>query len=135
MLKGTLDVRTSVRSEMVDLTPAVGAWLKKQAARDGFLTLYCPHTTAALTINEGYDPDVTVDMLATLERLVPVDPRYRHSEGNSDAHVKATLVGASVRVPVLGGAPALGRWQAIFFCEFDGPRRREVRALFEGDAS
>ena len=134
MLTGKFDLRTSARSEMLDLTAQVSAWLRQNGAREGMLTLYCPHTTGALTINEGYDPDVCGDMLSTLERLVPKDPHYRHAEGNSDSHVKATLVGASVRVPVREGAPQLGRWQAIFFCEFDGPRRREVELCFEGAA-
>jgi len=93
---------------------------------DGICHLYVPHTTAAITINECADPDVARDVEGALDRLIPVMGPYRHSEGNSDSHVKAILVGASQNVFVYGGKLALGRWQGIFFCEFDGPRNRKV---------
>src|SRR5262245_60313820 len=90
--------------------------------RSGILQIYVPHTTAGICINEGYDPDVVFDVAHVLQRLVPETGGYRHAEGNSDAHVKAILVGSSVTVPVQAGKLALGRWQEVFFCEFDGPR-------------
>jgi len=93
---------------------------------EGAVLLHVPHTTAAVTINEGYDPDVAADVVADLNRRVPRDAGYAHAEGNSDSHIKAILVGSSQLVPVEAGKPALGRWQRIFFCEFDGPRSREV---------
>jgi len=92
-----------------------------------------PHTTAGLTINENADPDVARDILAGLARLVPATGDYRHAEGNSDAHLKASLVGSSVTVPVVDGRLALGTWQGIYFCEFDGPRRRHVLVGFAGE--
>jgi secondary thiamine-phosphate synthase enzyme len=95
--------------------------------------VYCPHTTAAITINENADPDVVHDVLLCYDRLVPHEqPGFRHAEGNSDSHIKATLVGPSVTVLVENGAPILGRWQGIFFCEFDGPRTRTVQVQVVG---
>jgi secondary thiamine-phosphate synthase enzyme len=94
--------------------------------RDGVVTVFAPHTTAGLTINEHADPDVAADLAAALDRMVPWDAGYEHAEGNAAAHVKASLVGSSVRVLVAGGRLRLGTWQGIFFCEFDGPREREV---------
>ena len=94
--------------------------------QEGVCQIYVPHTTAGVIINEGYDPDVARDIEATLDRLVPRDAGYRHVEGNADSHIKAALVGTSQVVFVEAGRPVLGRWQAIFFCEFDGPREREV---------
>lgn len=98
--------------------------------------IYVPHTTAAVTINENADPNVATDINSVLTRLVPARADYRHEEGNSDAHAKAVLVGSSVTVPVEAGAPALGRWQGIFLCEFDGPRERQilVKIIIEKDA-
>ncbi len=92
-----------------------------------------PHTTAGLTINENADPDVTIDLLNSLERLVPVNGNYRHAEGNSDAHLKASLMGFSLMVPIIDGRLALGTWQGIYFCEFDGPRQRKLLIGISGD--
>ncbi len=134
MIVETLAVSTSSRTEMVDLTQRLHAWVRERGAREGVLTVLCPHTTAGVTVNEGCDPDVAADILSTLARLVPRDRNYRHAEGNSDAHVLSTLVGTSARLLVRAGRLDLGRWQAVFFCEFDGPRQRECRLCFEGQA-
>jgi len=122
----TFTVRTRGRCEFVDITAAVQDAVKALDINNGVVTVFVPHTTAAVTINENADPDVISDMIRTLERLVPRSGDYAHSEGNADAHVKASLIGSSVRVPVGNGALKLGTWQGIFFCEFDGPRQREV---------
>jgi len=121
-----LRVRSSRRNEWIDITAQVRNILSAKRISNGFCVLFVPHTTAAITINEGADPSVRHDVLEVLSRLVPHDGPYRHREGNSDAHVKATLVGASVTLAVNGGRLALGTWQAVFFCEFDGPRDRRV---------
>jgi len=121
-----LTLRTERREEMVDITGAVAEAVTALGVDGGAVLVHVPHTTAAVTINEGYDPDVAADVVADLARRVPRDAGYAHAEGNSDSHIKAILVGSSQLVPVEGGRPALGRWQRIFFCEFDGPRSREV---------
>jgi len=111
----------------VDVTLDVQAAVEKLGIEKGVVTVFVPHTTAGITINENADPSVQADILTILNRLVPLrDPEYRHGEGNSAAHVKASLVGSSVRVPVEGGRLCLGTWQGIYFCEFDGPRDRRV---------
>jgi len=121
-------VETKQRSQLVDVTGDVRRALAELQVTDGAVTVFVPHTTAGVTINEGADPDVVRDILMVLDRLVPWDdPDYRHGEGNSAAHVKASLLGSSVRIPVRGGELQLGTWQTIWFCEFDGPRRRRVR--------
>jgi secondary thiamine-phosphate synthase enzyme len=119
-------LRTSQREELVDVTDAVAAVIASLGVDEGAVLLHVPHTTAAITINEGYDPAVARDVLDVLRRLVPENGGYRHAEGNSDAHVKSIAVGPSQLLPIAGGRPALGRWQRIFFCEFDGPRSREL---------
>lgn len=129
----TLTVRSARRTHLVDITREVDRLVRDSGISAGICHLYCPHTTAGLTVNEGDDPDVARDIEATLERLVPRDAGYRHYEGNADSHVKSTLVGVSAAVPVEGGRLALGRWQAIFFCEFDGPRERTVRVRITAD--
>lgn len=122
-----LSVMTRTKAQFVDLTREIQAAVKEIGLDDGFITVYVPHTTAGVTINEHADPDVVKDMLLTLDQLVPWDnPGYRHNEGNSAAHVKASMMGSSVRIIVEGGRLCLGTWQGIFFCEFDGPRQREV---------
>ena len=121
-----LSIRTRQRSEFVDITRQVQDAVRASGMRDGVVTVFVPHTTAGVTINENADPDVVADMTQVLERLVPRDGSYRHMEGNAAAHVKASLVGSSVRVLVEEGALKLGVWQAIYFCEFDGPRSRSV---------
>lgn len=100
--------------------------LRKSELREGVLIAFIPHTTAGILINENADPDVKQDILESLERIIPFEARYRHREGNSAAHIKASLVGSSVTVPVTGGSLKLGTWQSVFFAEFDGPRRRKV---------
>lgn len=122
----TLTVKTRAREELVDITAKVREAIASAGVANGVAYIYCPHTSAGLTIQESADPDVARDIDATLRRLVPRDDGYRHTEGNSDAHVKAALVGCSQIVPLAGGRPLLGTWQGIFFCEFDGPRTRTV---------
>ena len=122
----TLSVSTDSHQTIYDLTAQVERAVQKSAVKEGLCTVYVPHTTAGVIINENYDPDVKRDILATLARLVPVGGDYRHSEGNSDAHVKASLVGTSVTVPIHDGRLLLGTWQGILLCEFDGPRLRNV---------
>ena len=110
----------------MDITGDVRRAVAELGLDEGAVLVYSPHTTAAVTINEGYDPDVAADVVADLARRVPRDAGYAHAEGNSDSHIKAILTGGGQLLPVAGGELALGRWQAIFFCEFDGPRQREV---------
>jgi len=122
-----INVRTSTRTVFVDITRQVQAAVDRMKMERGVVTVYVPHTTAAVTINENADPSVREDILTVLNRIVPQrDPEYRHGEGNSAAHAKASLVGSSVHVPVEGGRLRLGPWQGIFLCEFDGPRERRV---------
>jgi len=122
----SLTVKTARREQFVDITREVQEYLSSKSLQNGVLTLYCPHTTAGLTINEGADPSVVRDILVTLERLIPRSGDYHHSEGNSDAHIKTSLMGPSLQVVVEKGRLALGTWQKIFFTEFDGPRSRKV---------
>lgn len=124
-----IKIQSTTRREMVDITARVQEVVTASGMRSGLCHLFVPHTTAAITLNENADPDVKEDMIRTLSRLVPVDPDYRHMEGNSDAHMKASLIGASEVLAVRDGRLDLGRWQAIYFWEFDGPRKREVRIL------
>lgn len=113
------------RTEWVPVTRQVQVAVDEMGIEEGVVTVFVPHTTAGLTINENADPDVATDMMEALDRLVPWNAAYRHGEGNSAAHVKASLMGSSVRVIVEGGRLRLGTWQGIYFCEFDGPRSRE----------
>ena len=123
----TIKVRSQGREELVEFTEEVRRRLKESGARDGLCTLFVRHTTAGLTVNENADPDVPRDMLHCLRTLVPQHGMgFRHAEENSDAHIKATLVGSSVTVPFSDGELLLGRWQGIFLCEFDGGRERQV---------
>jgi len=121
-----LSVQTHARTEFVDITGAVERAAHELGVADGALTVFVPHTTAGVTINENADPDVMADVNAALDRAVPWQAGYRHGEGNSAAHVKASLLGASVRLLVQSGRLRLGTWQAVYFCEFDGPRSRRV---------
>ena len=125
MLK-TISVKTSAQTEMVDITSQVQSELSKSGIEEGRLTLYVPHTTAAITINEGADPAVKADILMVLNQMVPWKANYKHMEGNSPAHVKTSLMGAAETVLVSGARLVLGTWQRIFFCEFDGPRNRKL---------
>jgi secondary thiamine-phosphate synthase enzyme len=124
------DVPSTRREEFIDITPLVREEVRRSAIQEGLCVLYCPHTTAGLTINEHADPSVAADMLAALDRLVSDDVAWRHLEGNSPAHVKASLMGASVQLLISDGDLALGTWQGVFLCEFDGPRAREVWLRF-----
>ena len=129
MRLASLEVATHAPQELVDVTARIRAALREAGAKDGLLVVYCPHTTAGVTVQENADPDVKDDFLLALENAVPARPArgsYRHAEGNSDAHVKASLVGSSATLIVEGGAPVLGTWQGVYLCEFDGPRRRTV---------
>jgi len=121
-----LSVRTSSRTELIDITSKIAERVKASGITEGLCMLYVPHTTAAVTINESADPSVRGDILMILNQIVPWKAEYRHMEGNSPAHIKSTLVGASELVAIENGALALGTWQGIFFCEFDGPRTRKV---------
>jgi len=121
-----INVRTGSKIEMVDITPLVACEISRAGVTDGICIVYVPHTTAGVTINEGADPDVCHDILKRLNELVPYSSAYRHMEGNSDAHIKASIMGSSVTVIVENGRLVLGTWQKIFFCEFDGPRSRNV---------
>ena len=123
----TIEVRTRRRCEFIDITEHVREAVRAADVTDGVALVFVPHTTAGVTINENADPDVIHDILLTLDRLVPEDQTgYRHAEGNSDAHVKASLMGSSVSVILQEGRLQLGTWQGIYFCEFDGPRHRKV---------
>ena len=121
-----LTVRTSEREQMIDVTSQVQQIVTDSGVESGYAFCFVPHTTAAITINENADPDVTRDILYKLNKEIPQSDGYHHGEGNSDAHVKATLVGASEQVLVDNGRLVLGRWQALYFCEFDGPRNRKL---------
>ena len=130
----TISVKTSRRCEMIDITSRVAQIVRDSGIRDGTVTVFCPHTTAGITINENAAPDVVHDILLTLEELIPERrPGYRHNEGNSDAHVKSSLVGASEQILIAAGQLVLGTWQAIYFCEFDGPRTRNTIVQVQGD--
>lgn len=125
-----IQVKTHSRTQLVDITGEVQAALREAGIRDGLCMIFVPHTTAAVTINENADPTVKDDILKVINKVIPWDDGYRHLEGNSAAHIKSTLVGASELVAVAGGKLQLGTWQGIFFCEFDGPRRRKVHLHF-----
>jgi len=122
----TFDVRTARRAQLVDITERVAEAVEKAKVTDGLCHVFIPHTTAGVTINEGADPDVAADVASHLAELVPKEAAFEHAEGNSDSHIKTILVGPSCTAPVRGGKLALGTWQAIFLCEWDGPRPRRV---------
>ena len=129
----TIKLRTSRRTELVNVTAQVEKAVRDTGCAQGVCYLYVPHTTAGVIINEGYDPDVARDVEGALDRLVPDSPQFQHSEGNSDSHIKTALVGSSEIVWIENGRLALGRWQQIFFAEFDGPRSRELRLKIVSD--
>lgn len=122
----TFTIQTHTREELIDITPEVKEAIDSSGVRSGLCIVYIPHTTAGVTINENADPSVKADILRTLGSIVSDSLPYTHAEGNSPAHVKATLVGSSISVIIENGHPALGTWQGIFFCEFDGPRSRKA---------
>jgi len=127
----TLEVETRSRQEMVRITRQLADLVQRSGWKNGLCLVFVPHTTAGITINENADPDVLRDMLYALEKIVPTsDPNYRHVEGNSAAHVKASLMGFSRTLLVQDGQLVLGRWQDVLFCEFDGPRHRQVTVEF-----
>ncbi len=128
----TLNIRTGKRLEMIPVTRQIQELATARGYAEGILVVHCPHTTACLTINENADPDVVTDMLAALSSLVPHSGPYRHAEGNSDAHIKTTLVGPSLSLIVSGGKLQLGTWQGVYFCEFDGPRSRHLWVQWVG---
>ncbi len=121
-----ITLRSQQREELIDVTDRVAALIEQSGIQSGTAALYVPHTTAGVTINEGADPAVQRDLLAALRRLVPQRESYEHAEGNSDAHVKSTLVGCTAQLIITDGEPLLGRWQRIFFFEGDGPRTRRL---------
>ncbi len=125
-MPNSITVKTSLRIDMVDITGPVQKEIKKAGVSDGFCVVYVPHTTAGVTINEGADPAVCHDIITKLNEMVPVNAGYRHMEGNSDSHIKASIMGSSATVMVENSRLVLGTWQKIFFCEFDGPRSRKV---------
>jgi secondary thiamine-phosphate synthase enzyme len=122
-----LSLPTAVRNEIVDVTNRVQRLVQEHGLREGLVVLYVPHTTAAVTVNENYDPDVKHDVLAKLSEMIPKSEKYyHHDEGNSDSHLKTALVGNSAMLIVENGKLLLGQWQGVYFCEFDGPRNREL---------
>jgi len=122
----TLQVRTHKQFECINITSQVHSLIKDSGVKDGIVTIYCPHTTAGITINEGADPSVVHDLLYELDKFIPLRDNYQHLEGNSAAHIKSSIIGCSETVIIENGSLVLGTWQAIFFCEFDGPRNRKV---------
>jgi secondary thiamine-phosphate synthase enzyme len=133
MQSAELSVSTGRRTQFVPLGSQIARLVQHHDWRDGILTVFVPHTTAGITINENADPDVARDMEWFSDRLVPQIPDFRHAEGNSDAHIKASFFGSSLQVIVRDGRLLLGTWQGIYLCEFDGPRRRKVYAAFTGE--
>ncbi|MFC4098594.1 secondary thiamine-phosphate synthase enzyme YjbQ [Paenibacillus xanthanilyticus] len=130
----TRNLRTSRRDEMIDITREVASIVAKENVREGIAVVYCPHTTGGITIQENADPDVKHDVLMRLDEVYPWEhPKYRHAEGNTASHLKAITTGSSQTIIVQDGKLLLGRWQGIYFCEFDGPRTREyVVKLIKG---
>lgn len=126
-------IKTRSRTELVDITREIDEIVKMSGVVSGICFVYVPHTTAGVTVNESYDLDVARDISVTLSRLVPAGAGYHHTEGNADAHIKSVLVGCFQAIPVENGRLALGRWQGVFFCEFDGPRERRCLVKIIGD--
>jgi secondary thiamine-phosphate synthase enzyme len=126
----TLEIKTAKSTELIDITVLVKELVNKHGPMDGVCYVYVPHTTAGVTINENADPAVQSDILMVLNKIIRADEPYQHAEGNSPAHIKATLTGSAVTVLVESGRLVLGTWQGIYFCEYDGPRRRRVQVKF-----
>ncbi len=134
IVREDIRVNTRSRNQMIDITSQVGSLVSSSGVTDGDVIVYCPHTTAAITINENADPSVPHDILLTLEKLIPQHlSGYRHSEGNSDSHCKSSLVGCSEQIMIENKSLVLGTWQGIFFCEFDGPRSRRIYVQIRGE--
>jgi secondary thiamine-phosphate synthase enzyme len=133
IINETFSISTKQRNQMIDITAQVRSFVSQSGITNGDVIVYCPHTTAAITINENADPSVPHDILLTLEELLPHHrPGYRHSEGNSDAHCKSSLLGCSEQILIKDRSLDIGTWQGIFFCEFDGPRSRKVMLQIRG---
>jgi len=126
-------IQTHNRTEFPDITTEVAAIVAESGIQEGIVTVFIPHTTAGVTINENADPDVRHDMIYEINKIVPFEDGYHHFEGNSAAHIKASLFGSSVQIIIHRGRLQLGRWQGIYFCEFDGPRQRSVWVQTHGD--
>ncbi len=126
----SLEIKTAKTTELIDISSIIQELLNKHGPMDGVCYIYVPHTTAGVTINENADPSVQHDILMVLNKIIRADEPYQHAEGNSPAHVKATLTGSSATVLVENGRLVLGTWQGIYFCEYDGPRRRRVKVKF-----
>ncbi|MBS3906684.1 MAG: secondary thiamine-phosphate synthase enzyme YjbQ [Syntrophaceae bacterium] len=122
----TFSVKSSKQTELIDITRPVQEAVQKAGVKEGLCVIFTPHTTAAVTINENADPSVPRDILMELNKIVPFEDRYQHAEGNSSAHIKSSLIGCSLTLFIESGRLVLGTWQGIFFCEFDGPRDRQV---------
>lgn len=122
----TIEISTKTRSELIDITPQVEKVVGQSGIKDGICYIFIPHTTAGITINENYDPSVKADILSELNKIAPQGRHYSHTEGNADSHIKSTLVNNTTFLFIEQGSLAFGTWQGIFFCEFDGPRKRKV---------
>jgi len=122
----TINITTGSKTEIISITSEIAHIVKKSGIKDGICVVYVPHTTAGITINEDADPSVKSDILKELNKVIPFDDNYSHLEGNAAAHIKASIVGSSINVIIKDGNLALGQWQGIFFCEFDGPRHRKA---------
>ena len=130
----TLTVKSKLRTQLIDITSEIQKVVMSSGISEGLCMLYVPHTTAAITINESADPSVATDIMMVLDKVIPWKADYRHLEGNSPAHIKSTLVGASEVIAIESGSLVLGTWQGIFFCEFDGPRTRSIHMrLLKGE--
>ncbi|KAF5085422.1 secondary thiamine-phosphate synthase enzyme YjbQ [Methanospirillum sp. J.3.6.1-F.2.7.3] len=129
----TINIQSNTRIQFIDITLRISEIIRESGVKSGTCVIFSQHTTAGLTINENVDPDVTRDILVSLSRLIPPTGDYRHAEGNSDAHLKASLMGFSLTVPIIDGRLSLGTWQGLYFCEFDGPRNRHVLTGISGD--
>ncbi len=128
----TFSVRTHSRTELVDMTAEVQSAVASLGVDDGVCTVFVPHTTAGVTVNENADPDVKRDILMALGKLIPDDPAFSHAEGNSDAHLKTLVTGSSLTLMIAGGRLELGSWGGVYFCEYDGPRRRRLLVTIQG---
>ena len=134
IVKKDFQISSKHRNQMIDITGQVNSLVTQSGITNGDVIVYCPHTTAAITINENADPSVPHDILLTLDELLPQHrPGYRHSEGNSDAHCKSSIIGCSEQILIKDKSLELGTWQGIFFCEFDGPRSRRVMVQIRGE--
>lgn len=130
----TYSISTTKSDEFIDITNLLKKSIKQSSVKDGIAIVFCPHTTAGITINENADPDVVRDILVNLNKTFPKSGDYLHIEGNSHAHIKASLMGASSNIIIENGSPLLGTWQGLYFCEFDGPRTRKVHIKIIGES-